>query len=61
MGSIKHRQPALQTVRQIVGEGWPERILEHRLMDFNNDLRTTYADLRMVFDRAQDRLRETIR
>lgn len=60
-GQYQHRQPALQAVRQIVGQGWPDRIVEHRLMDFNNDPQTTYADLQAVFDRAEERLRQTIR
>jgi len=60
-GQYQHRQPALQVVRQVVREAWPQRVVEHRLMDFNNDSRTTYADLLAVFDRAEERLRAAIR
>ena len=60
-GEYQHRQPALQFVRRIVAEQWAERIQGHRLMDFNNDPRTTSADLSRLFDLVQERIGKAIR
>lgn len=61
MGRYQHRQPAMQAVRRVIGEEWPERVVDHRLMDFNNDARTTLADVHHLFDLAAESLRGSIR
>lgn len=61
MGRYQHRQPAMQAVRRVIAAHWPERVVDHRLMNFNNDPRTTLADVRRLFDLAEASLRETIR
>jgi len=61
MGRYQHRQPAIQAVRRVIGEAWPERIVDHRLMNFNNDPRTTLADVVQLFDLAEELLRQTVR
>jgi len=61
MGRYQHRQPAMQAVRRVIGAEWPERIVDHRLMNFNNDPRTTLADVHRLFDLAEESLRRTIR
>ena len=60
-GEYQHRQPALQIVRRIVVDVWPERIVDHRLMNFNNDPKTTFGDLMRAFDLARERALQSIR
>lgn len=60
-GGHQHRQPALQVVRHIVAEQWPERNQHHGPMDFNHDPRTTYADVQRAFESARARLLEIMR
>ena len=57
MGRYQHRQPAMQAVRFVIQEKWPDRITSHRLMDFNNDPSTTLEDLHQLFEMALGRLR----
>ncbi len=57
MGRYYHRQPALETVREVVGRRWAERIQGHRLMDFNNHLSTTRADLEEALRLALEAVR----
>lgn len=61
MGRYQHRQPAMQAVRRVIGTEWPERVVNHRLMNFNNDPRTTLADVHSLFDLAEESLRRSIR
>lgn len=61
MGRYQHRQPAMQAVRRVIASEWPERVVAHRLMSFNNDPRTTLADVRRLFDLAVQSLRSSIR
>jgi hypothetical protein len=60
MGRYQHRQPAMQAVRRVIAEEWPDRVVDHRLMNFNNDPRTTLADVHRLFELAEDSLRRTI-
>ena len=53
MGKYYHRQPALQRVRRAIDEQWRNRVVSHRLMDFNNDPDTTFTDILAVLDRAE--------
>lgn len=61
MGSYQHRQPAMQAVRRVIASEWRDRIVNHRLMNFNNDTRTTLADVRRLFDLAEESLRRSVR
>jgi len=61
MGRYQHRQPAMQAVRRVIASEWPERVVDHRLMNFNNDARTTLADVHHLFDLAAESLRGSIR
>lgn len=61
MGRYQHRQPAMQAVRRVIASEWPERVVDHRLMNFNNDARTTLADVHYLFDLAAESLRGSIR
>lgn len=61
MGRYQHRQPAMQAVRRVIGSQWPERVVDHRLMNFNNDARTSLADVHRLFDLAAQSLTSSIR
>ena len=61
MGRYQHRQPAMQAVRRVIRAEWPERVVDHRLMNFNNDPRTTFSDVERLFDLAEGSLRRTVR
>ena len=61
MGRYQHRQPAMQAVRRVIAAEWPERVVDHRLMNFNNDSRTTLRDIERLFDLAAESLRSSIR
>lgn len=52
MGQYHHRQPALELVRAIITERWPDRFENHRLRDFNNHPSTTLDDVRAVLEEA---------
>lgn len=51
-GGFQHRRPALQIVRQLVDARSAGRDYSHRLRDYNNDPRTTLADIQSLFDEA---------
>jgi hypothetical protein len=51
-GGFHHRRPALQAARRIVAERSTGRDYEHRLQDYNNDPRTSLADLHSLLDEA---------
>jgi len=52
-----HRRPALELVREVVGERSKGKSYEHRLMDYNNDPSTTLADVRSLFAAALARIK----
>ena len=55
-GAFHHRRPAAELVRVIVDERTKDRSYEHRLMEYNNDPRTTLADVRSLFAEALARI-----
>ena len=55
-GAPHHRRPAMQVVRHIIDERSVGRNYPHRLMFYNNDPRTTEADLRTLFAEALTRM-----
>lgn len=56
-GGIHHRRPAMEVVRQIGDARSKGRGYEHRLRDYNNDLSTTLADVRSLFEAALARMK----
>jgi len=56
-GGIHHRRPAMEVVREVVDRRSAGRNYEHRLRDYNNDPRTTLADVRTLFEDALSRLK----
>lgn len=55
-GGFHHRRPALQLVRKIVEERSAGRPYKHRLMDYNNDPTTQFADVQSLFVEASRRM-----
>jgi len=56
-GGFNHRRPAGELVRQVVEERSAGRNYAHRMMDYNNDARTTIADVRSLFAEAIARIK----
>ena len=52
--TFEHRGAALQEVRFVIDEITAERGYHHRLMDYNNDPRTRFADMQQVFHIAEE-------
>jgi hypothetical protein len=46
---FEHRGAALQEMRFVIDEITADRNYDHRLMDYNNDPATTFADIQEVF------------
>lgn len=55
-GNFKHRGAAMQESRFVIDDIAPNRGYHHRLMDYNNDPTTTFADVQRVFQLLQDRI-----
>lgn len=51
-GLIDHRRPALEVIRGVVDDRSKGRNYHHRLMDYNNDPTTTFADVQSLFSEA---------
>src|ERR1700733_4214522 len=48
-GNFEHRGAAMQEARFVIEDVAPRRKYEHRLMGYNTDKRTTFADIQRVF------------
>jgi hypothetical protein len=55
-GGVDHRRPAMEVVREIVDDRSAGRNYDHRLMELNNDRRTTLADVASLFAEALKRM-----
>ena len=56
-GKFEHRSAAMQEARFVIDEIAPNRnSYEHRLMDYNNDPTTTFADIQKFFRLLEDRV-----
>ena len=55
-GSFAHRGAAMQEARFVIDEIAPNRNYGHRLMHYNNDPRTTFADIQTFFRQLEARL-----
>ena len=49
-GTFAHRDSAMQEARFVIDRLAPNANYDHRLMGYNNDPKTTFADIRKVFD-----------
>ena len=56
-GKAEHRGAALQEVRFVIDEIVVDRGYKHRLMDYNNDPLTTFADVQEVLRVAESLIR----
>lgn len=55
-GNFEHRGAAMQEARFVIDDIAPNRNYEHRLMNYNNDPTTTFADVQKVFTLLEDRI-----
>jgi hypothetical protein len=57
-GNFKHRGAAMQEARFVIEDVAPdwEKKYNHRLMDYNNDPKTTFADIQKVLGLLEDRI-----
>src|SRR5271170_6595513 len=56
-GKFEHRGAAMQEARFVIDETAPNRKnYEHRLMDYNNDPTTTFADVQKFFRLLEERI-----
>ncbi len=56
-GNFQHRSAAMQEARFVIDDIAPNRKnYEHRLMDYNNDPTTTFADIKKVLRLLQARI-----
>ncbi|MBV8897238.1 MAG: hypothetical protein JO051_12050 [Acidobacteriaceae bacterium] len=60
-GSFAHRGAAMQEARFVIDDIAPNRNYHHRLMDYNNDPATTFADIRRVFDPLENRIAKRLK
>jgi hypothetical protein len=62
-GNFKHRGAAMQEARFVIEDLVPdwEKKYNHRLMDFNNDPKTTFADIQKVFGLLEARIAKRLR
>jgi hypothetical protein len=60
-GNFQHRSAAMQEARFVIDDIAPNRKnYKHRLMDYNNDPTTTFADIQKVFQLLEDRIAERL-
>jgi hypothetical protein len=59
-GNFQHRSAAMQEARFVIDEIAPNRNYDHRLMDYNNDSKTIFADVQKVFRLLQQRIAERL-
>ena len=55
-GNFQHRGAAMQEARFVIEELAPKKEYEHRLMGYNNDPTTTFADIQKVFTRLEEHI-----
>lgn len=60
-GKFKHRGAAMQEARFVVEEVAPGKNYEHRLMGYNNDPATKFADVERFFVRLEARVTARLR
>ena len=60
-GNFEHRGAAMQQARFVIDEITRNRDYQHRLMDYNNDPTTTFADVQKVFQLVEDRIAQRLK
>jgi hypothetical protein len=61
-GNFEHRGAAMQEARFVIEEVAPDwRKYDHRLMGYNNDPQTTFADIQKVFRLLEDRIAKRLK
>ena len=61
-GNFKHRGAAMQEARFVIEEVAPDwKKYNHRLMDYNNDPKTTFADIQKVFAILEDHIAKRLK
>ncbi len=61
-GDFKHRGAAMQEARFVIEEVAPDwKKYNHRLMDYNNDPKTTFADIQKVFELLETRIAKRLK
>jgi hypothetical protein len=56
---IDHRRPALEVIRGVVDDRTKGRSYHHRLMGYNNDPTTTFADVQSLLSEAMRRMSDS--
>jgi hypothetical protein len=60
-GNFRHRSAAMQEARFVIDDIAPNRkTYNHRLMDYNNDPTTKFADVQKFFRLLQERITERL-
>jgi hypothetical protein len=59
-GNFQHRGAAMQEARFVIDDLTRNRNYNHRLMDYNNDPTTTFADVQKVFQLLEDRIKKEL-
>ena len=60
-GNFAHRGAAMQEARFVIDDITANRDYNHRLMDYNNDPTTTFADIQKVFDLLEARIAKRLK
>jgi hypothetical protein len=60
-GTFAHRGSAMQQARFVIDDLTASRNYDHRLMDYNNDPRTSFADIQHVFELIKARIAKKLR
>jgi hypothetical protein len=60
-GNFEHRGAAMQEARFLIDEITANRNYQHRLMDYNNDPTTTFADIQKVFRLLEERITKRLK
>jgi len=61
-GSFEHRGAAMQEARFVIEDVAPDwKKYNHRLMDYNNDPKTTFADIQKVFALLEGRIAKRLK
>lgn len=60
-GKFEHRGAAMQEARFVIDEITPNRNYDHRLMGYNNDPSTTFADIQKVLHLLENRIAQRLK
>jgi hypothetical protein len=60
-GQFEHRGAAMQEARFVIDEIPPNRNYDHRLMGYNNDPSTTFADIQKVLHLLENRIAQRLK